>query len=145
MTQQAVSTVATREIARAANDVWAVLRRFEDLSWALGQGVSSFSSEGTGVGMLRTATAPGDGGRIVEKLVGLDDTGMSVEYVIVEGGIPMLADYAARAQVRTRGDGCEIEWDCRAKVGAEQFDQGQAILESMAGRMVELFAAQFEL
>jgi len=144
LSRKEVATTAVRSIARSTNEVWPILRRFEDLGWALGQGVSSFEASGRGVGMLRTATAPHDGGRIVEQLTALDDPGMSIEYVIVEGGIPSLEDYAARAQVLPLGDGCEIRWHCRAKVDAGQAAQGQAILSGMADRMAELFASQFE-
>jgi carbon monoxide dehydrogenase subunit G len=136
--------MALRQISHPASEVWSVLRCFEDLSWALGQGVSSFESTGSGVGMLRAATAPGDGGRIVEKLVGLDESAMTIEYVIVEGAIPSVHDYAARAQVRSRADGCEIEWDCRAEVDAPLAEQGQAVLDGVSDRMATLFAAQFE-
>ena len=144
MSREEVATTAARSIARPASDVWPALRRFEDLSWALGQGVSSFEATGRGVGMLRTATAPHDGGRIVEKLTALDAPGMSIEYVIVEGGLPGLDDYVARAEVLPRADGCEIRWHCRASVDSNEATRGQAVLTGMADRMVELFASQFE-
>ena len=94
--------------------------------------------------MLRTATAPHDGGRIVEKLTALDESEMSLEYVIVEGGIPTLEDYTARARVVAQADGCAVRWDCRASVAFDEAEQGQAILAGMADRMAELFASQFE-
>lgn len=144
MSRNEVSTTATRSIPRGADEVWTALRRFEDLSWALGQGVSSFEATGRGVGMLRTANAPLDGGRIVEKLTALDESEMSLEYVIVEGGIPTLEDYTARARVVSHANGCEIRWDCRASVAGDQAEQGRAILAGMAGRMADLFASQFE-
>lgn len=144
MSREEVATAATRSIPRPPDEVWAILRRFEDLSWALGQGVSSFEATGRGVGMHRTATAPHDGGRIVEKLTALDDSGMSIEYVIAEGGIPSLEDYAARAQILPNAEGCEIQWHCRASVDVGGAKQGQAILDGMADRMAELFASQFE-
>ena len=144
MPRNTVSTLAVRPIARPASEVWSALRRFEDLSWALGQGVAAFEAMGSGVGMLRSATAPHDGGRIVERLVALDESEMSIDYVIVEGGIPTLHDYAARARVQPRGDGCEIQWTCRAKVDAQRAAEGQTILGGMADRMVALFASQFE-
>lgn len=144
MSREFVSTRAARAIAAPAGEVWGVLRRFEDLSWALGQGVAAFEATGSGVGMLRTAHAPNEGGRIVEKLTELDEDGMRLEYAIVEGGIPTLEDYVARTAVRPRGEGCEVEWQCRASVEAHEREQGQAILDAMADRMTQLFAAQFD-
>ena len=121
MSRQNVSTRASREIAATAPEVWSVLRRFDDLSWALGQGVASFEATGSGVGMLRTAHAPNDGGRIVEELTELDDGEMSLGYVIVEGGIPLLHDYVARARVRTSESGCEIYGLCGLYVNVSDY------------------------
>jgi carbon monoxide dehydrogenase subunit G len=144
LSREEVATTATRSIARPTDQVWAVLRRFEDLSCAFGLGGSPLEATGSGVGMLRIATAPRDRGRIVEKLTALDDSGMSIKYVIVGGGIPSLSDHAACAQVLPHADGCEIRWHCRASVDADEAKQGQAILAGMADRMAEIFASQFE-
>ncbi len=144
MARVSVETTASRGlVGRSADDVWGVLRRFEDLSWALGHGVSAFESTGSGVGMIRIAVAPHDGGRIGEKLTRLDETDRSLEYVIVEGGLPLLEDYVAVECVRPVGKDCEVRWRCQATVAPGQASQGQAILDAMADRMVELFAAQF--
>ena len=144
MAKQRISTGAERAVARPAPDVWAVLRRFGDLSWAVGQGVSSFHATGDGVGMLRTATAPHDGGRIVERLTARDEEGMSISYVIVEGALPSLTDYQADAEVHPREGGCAVTWRCSALPEAGAEASGQQILDGMAGRMATLFVAQFE-
>ena len=144
MARENVSTTAARPVRRPAKDVWAALRRFEDLGWALGHGVTAFESEGAGIGMRRTAIAPGDGGRIVEELTALDESLMSIEYVVVEGGLPMLEDYVARVRVESRGAQSAIEWSCRASASEAEVEQAQSILDGMADRMAELFAAQFE-
>ena len=144
MSRATLTTTAVRPTPSPAPEVWRVLRRFGDLSWALGHGIASFEATGSGVGMRRTAIAPLDGGRIVEELPALDDADMLVEYTIVEGELPGLRDYVARAQVRPNGPASEIRWDCRATVEPDAERQGRALLDALAARMAALFAAQFE-
>jgi hypothetical protein len=73
-----------------------------------------------------------------------DEDGMAIRYCIVEGGVPGLDDYTARASVSRQGEGCEIRWECQALTDEESTSQHQAVLDGLARAMVGVFASQFE-
>lgn len=129
---------ASARIARPAAEVWARLREFGDLSWAVGKGVEGVEVEGDGIGMLRRVRSPAGPAPIVEQLTAFDDPSQSLTYAIIEGGIPGLDEYTATARVTSGDGGCEASWTCRARTGQPE------LLEALARGLVSVFAESFE-
>ncbi len=141
--KKTIKSVATTSIQRTADEVWQVLRRFEDLQWALGMGVDGVEVEGEGVGMVRKVSVPDDSEPIVEQLTESDDVRMTISYAIVEGGMPGLNDYMATARVLPIGDECRIQWECQATTDDEPSSDPQVLIDGIAEGLVTVFAAQF--
>ena len=125
-----------------ASDVWQAMRRYGDLSWA--EGIDEVELEGDdGVGMLRKVRLAGSSDWIPERLTARDDDAMSFSYAIEGDGMPGLKNYSAHVQAIPDGEGCVIQWECRADAEdseAESMEQG---LAALAEGIATLFAAQF--
>ena len=104
-----MTTVTVREdINGAAREVWNILGDFGGVR--VGGPVTSFRTEGEGVGMVRHI-GMGDA-TIVERLDRHDADAMEFAYSIINDDGPLpVADYAASVTVTDRGDGrCEVVW-----------------------------------
>ena len=104
-----MTTVTVREdIQGKAADVWAALSDFGGIK--VGGPITSFETEGEGVGMVRTIGMAG--GRVVERLDRHDPGAMVFAYAIVNDDCPLpVADYSASVEVVDNGGGtCTVTW-----------------------------------
>ncbi len=101
-------------IDRPADEVWATIRDFHDLSWATGV-IESLDVVGDKVGDQVGAKRVLNG-VFHETLVGLSDIQRTVRYTIDDGPPPVskddVSDYVGCVQVRgiTEGGGTFVEW-----------------------------------
>lgn len=120
-----------------ADQVWAVLREFGSIDWAL-PGIK-VDVAGSGPGMVRTLHMPGVD-PVDEVLEALDDESRSFSYVI-PGNMPVpVADFRANVRVDAMSaDRCRIHWNATgtALAGAD----GQEIAGMLAKGYQGLFAA----
>lgn len=102
------TVTVSEEIAANAIDVWNALSDFGGIR--VGGPVTSFETEGEGVGMVRTIGM--SGGRVVERLDRHDAAAMVFAYSIINEDCPLpVADYSAAVQITDLGDGtCRVEW-----------------------------------
>lgn len=96
------------DINGPAAQVWAALSDFGGIK--VGGPITSFETEGEGVGMLRTIGMAG--GRVVERLDRHDDDAMVFAYTIVNDDCPLpVSDYSATVTVTDKGDGtANVDW-----------------------------------
>jgi carbon monoxide dehydrogenase subunit G len=125
----------------SAEAVWAAMRNYGDLSWA--QGIDEVVVEGDGVGMLRKVRLSGSSDWILERLTARDDDAMTFSYAIEGDGMPGLKNYSAQVQATPDGDGCEIQWECRAEAEDSEAESTEQGLAALAEGIATLFAAQF--
>ena len=104
-----ISISMKTQINAPAADVWAVISDFNALPKYVAAAVES-KVDGEGVGTVRTLTLP-DGALLRERLEQLDADGMSLQYSILDGPLPV-ADYLSTMKVTPSEDGCELEWSC---------------------------------
>src|SRR5262245_42677955 len=91
-------------IPRSADDVWAVLKRF-DKGHELATGfVTQTKMEGDGVRVVTFA----NGMEMREHLVTSDDAGKRLVYAIKDS--PRFSHYSAAAQIFADGDGSRFVW-----------------------------------
>jgi hypothetical protein len=102
------TVTVTETIKGQAGQVWALLSDFAGIQ--VGGPITSFETEGDGVGMVRTIGM--GGGRIVERLDEHDADAMRFAYSIINDDcvLPVSA-YSARVKVTDQGDGtCRVDW-----------------------------------
>lgn len=102
-----ISVSMKTQINAPAADVWAVISDFNALPKYVAAAVES-QVDGEGIGTVRTLTLP-DGALLRERLEQLDAEGMSLQYSILDGPLPV-ADYLSTMKVTPSNDGCELEW-----------------------------------
>ena len=91
-----------------ADQVWKVVGDFNGLGKFVAA-VADSTVDGTGVGAKRTLTLQ-DGAQLVEQLESLDDAGMTLEYSIVSGPLPV-ENYLSRVEIKELAlRECEIRW-----------------------------------
>ncbi|MEQ8859112.1 MAG: SRPBCC family protein [Pseudomonadales bacterium] len=104
-----MTTVTVREeVQGKAGDVWAALSDFGGIR--VGGPITSFETEGEGVGMVRTIGM--GGGKVVECLDRHDPDAMVFAYSIVNDDCPLpVAGYSASVAITATGDNrCEVLW-----------------------------------
>ncbi|MBW2421636.1 MAG: SRPBCC family protein [Deltaproteobacteria bacterium] len=117
-----------REFAIGADELWAMLADFGDISWI--PGLEKVELEGEGIGMVRHVTAPGLP-RLRERMDAIDHETMSLDYSVPEVAYLQVVDYTARAQVTPLGDGhCRVSWSCKSQ--AAGVDEAQATANTAA-------------
>ncbi len=104
MTQVTVS----EDIAAEAQAVWEILGDFTGIQ--VGGPITSFSTEGEGVGMTRNIGMAN--GTIVERLEELDQEKMQMSYRILNADAPLpVTDYSSTVRVSTTSAGhCHVNW-----------------------------------
>ncbi|MFU8815157.1 MAG: SRPBCC family protein [Pseudomonadales bacterium] len=104
-----MTTVTVSEDINAnAAQVWAALSDFGGIK--VGGPVTSFETEGEGVGMIRTIGM--GGGKIVERLDRHDAAAMVFGYSIINDDGPLpVSDYSATVTITDQGnDTCNVNW-----------------------------------
>jgi hypothetical protein len=111
-----------REFAFGAEEVWAVLADFGNVSWV--PGVEKVDLEGEGVGMIRHLTVPVFP-QLHERLDAIDHQDMVLDYSIPAVAYIQVKNYSAKAQViGLEGERCRVLWSCRAE--ADGTDETEA-------------------
>jgi hypothetical protein len=102
-----------REFDVSADELWAILADFGDISWI--PGIQKVELEGEGVGMVRHVTAPGLP-ELHERLDAIDHEKMILDYSLPAVAYVQIKNYRARAQVVGLDAGrCRLVWSCRAE------------------------------
>lgn len=104
-----MTTVKVQEdIQGSAAAAWAALSDFGGIK--VGGPITSFETEGEGVGMVRTIGM--GGGRVVERLDRHDPAAMVFGYSIINDDCPLPVDgYSAVVEVKDKGNGtCQVTW-----------------------------------
>ena len=98
----------SEDIDGAAADVWAALSDFGGIK--VGGPITSFETEGDGVGMIRTIGM--GGGQVVERLDRHDADAMVFAYSIINDDCPLpVSGYSATVQITDKGDGTSnVDW-----------------------------------
>lgn len=102
------TVTVTETINGPASKAWESLSDFGGIK--VGGPVTSFTTEGEGVGMTRSIGM--GGGQIVERLDEHDAAAMVFGYSIVNDDPPLpVANYSSRVEVTDNGDGsCRVNW-----------------------------------
>lgn len=125
-----MTTVTVREeIQGAALDVWNLLSDFGGIK--IGGPVTSFETEGEGVGMVRHIGM--GGATIVEKLDRHDANAMEFAYSIINDDGPLpVSDYSASVSVSDKGDGtCEVVWTGTFEPKGASAEEAATIVEGI--------------
>ena len=115
------------DVAASPADAWAAIADFcsiKDWHPVIAE-CEQFEQDGK---TMRTLTT-GDGGELLEELNGLDDSGMSMTYSIIESPLP-IADYVSTIGVAESGDGATITWSSEFDAAGVSDDEA---LELMTG------------
>ncbi len=98
----------SEDINGPAAGVWAALSDFGGIK--VGGPITSFETEGEGVGMVRTIGM--GGGLVVERLDRHDADAMVFAYAILNDDSPLpVSGYSATVQITDTGDGtCHVDW-----------------------------------
>jgi hypothetical protein len=132
-----MSKVSMQTTVRAAADkVWKTISDFNGLPKFVAA-ITHSSTEGSGVGAVRTLTLAGGGAPIVEKLESWDPKTRTLSYSIVKGPLP-LEKYLSTMEVRDLGkDKCELKWSSTF--------ESKGVSEAEAKKIVEgFYSAGFE-
>jgi hypothetical protein len=124
-----------REYEFGADDVWAVIADFGNVTWV--PGIEKVDLEGEGVGMIRHLTVPVYP-RLHERLDSIDPDEKVLEYSTPAVKYISVKNYRARAQVIDLGPGrCRLLWSCKAEAEgapeAESREKTRAFYEAMLG------------
>jgi hypothetical protein len=103
------TVTVSEDINGKASAVWAVLSDFGDIK-VFGGSVASFTTQGKGVGMVRTVGL--GGGKLVERLDRHDASKMVFAYSITNEDCPLpVSAYSAQVQISEKGNGtCNVTW-----------------------------------
>ena len=121
--------------------VWTAMKNFADLSWT--EGVAEVRVKGEGIGMVRSVRLDGSDDWLDEYLIAVDEERRRISYGI-DSGMAGVEGYRASAAVISINDSCAIEWLCSGDAQEEQQPDVQGVLDAMAQRIAELFAARFQ-
>jgi hypothetical protein len=102
------SVKVSEDIKAKAADVWAALSDFGGIK--VGGPITSFETQGQGVGMVRTIGM--GGGKVVERLDRHDAAAMVFAYSIVNDDSPLpVQGYSSKVTITDKGDGtCHVDW-----------------------------------
>jgi len=102
------TVTVSEDVEASAAQVWAVLSDFGGIE--VGGPITSFQTEGEGVGMIRTIGL--GGGRVVERLDHHDPDALEFAYSILNDDCPLpVSGYAATVRITPTGDGrCRVDW-----------------------------------
>lgn len=102
------TVMVSEDVNGDAAQVWAALSDFGGIK--VGGPVTSFETEGEGVGMVRTIGL--GGGLVVERLDRHDAAAMVFAYSIINDDCPLpVSDYSATVTITDQGNGsCNVNW-----------------------------------
>lgn len=102
------TVTVSEDINASADAVWAALSDFAGIK--VGGAITSFTTSGSGVGMLRTIGM--GGATVVERLDRHDATARVFGYSIINDDCPLpVSSYSATVVITDKGDGCcNVNW-----------------------------------
>lgn len=102
------TVTVSEDIRGTAAAVWAALSDFGGVK--VGGPITSFETEGKGVGMVRTIGM--GGGKVVERLDRHDAAAKVFAYSIINEDCPLpVSKYSATVKITDKGDGsCNVNW-----------------------------------
>jgi len=102
------TVTVSEDINGSAAGVWAALSNFGGIK--VGGPITSFETEGEGVGMVRTIGM--GGGKVVERLDRHDAKAMVFSYSIINDDSPLpVSGYSATVTITDKGNGsCNVNW-----------------------------------
>jgi hypothetical protein len=126
-----MSTVTMKTTVRAAADkVWKTISDFNGLPKFVAA-ITNSSTEGSGVGAVRTLTLAGGGPPVVEKLERWDAKARTLSYSIVKSPLP-LENYFSTMEVLDLGkDKCELKWSSTFEPKGASEAEAKKILEGV--------------
>ena len=126
-----VSVTADFEVS--VDELWNLLGDFGDMNKWAGTDAGICTSEGEGVGALRTIVLP-DGGEIVDRLE--EETDLSYTYSIVTSPLPF-SFYRATMTVSSLSDNTSrLVWSCDFEAKGLSESDATAFIENMYARGV---------
>jgi hypothetical protein len=124
-----------RGLEFGAQEIWAIIADFGNVSWV--PGVEKVELEGEGVGMVRHLTVPVYP-QLHERLEAIDHEKMILDYSIPAVAYLHLKDYRARAQVSELGsERCRLVWSGIAEVDGVDDEQAIAETEAFYGSIMD--------
>ncbi|MAE95196.1 MAG: hypothetical protein CL910_11100 [Deltaproteobacteria bacterium] len=131
-----------REFEMSAEALWAVVRDFGEVDWLPGN--PTYSSEGTGPGMIRTIDMPPIP-TVREQLEAIDEDERRVSYRILEG-LPMpLTGYRAAMQVVDAGGGrSRLVWSSQWEPDGVTEEEARAVVANMYDSVMGVMKANLE-
>ena len=129
------STTVTRQLQHKAEDVWAILRDFGNLSWV--EGPSKVEVEGEGQGMVRRLHIPGMDTPIDEILDSIDESKRSLTYKIPKNDIIPFDNYSATVSVSDKDGGAFIEWSCSLELDNMSEADASAMMEGNYNMLID--------
>jgi hypothetical protein len=102
------TVTVSEDIHAKAEQVWAALSDFGGIK--VGGPITSFETQGKGVGMVRTIGM--GGGKVVERLDRHDAKAMVFAYSITNEDCPLpVSGYSSTCKITDKGDGsCNVNW-----------------------------------
>jgi hypothetical protein len=120
------SVTVSEDINARAADVWSAMSDFGGIK--VGGPITSFETQGTGVGMVRTIGM--GGGKVVERLDRHDAAARVYAYSIVNDDAPLpVSKYSSQVTITDNGDGtCHVDWTGTFEPrGASQADASKVV------------------
>lgn len=117
------------EFEMPADALWAVVRDFGYVGWITRK--TKFSSQGEGVGMIRTIDAPPIP-TVREQLDAIDEDQRTIVYRVIQGNPMPVTDYAASMQVLDAGEGrSRLKWSSQWQPDGVSEEEALAVIANM--------------
>jgi hypothetical protein len=131
------------EFEMSADALWRVVRDFGEVGWLPGR-KTTYTSEGEGVGMIRTIESPPIP-TVRERLDAIDEEKRTIFYQVIQG-VPMpITDYSASMRVIDAGDGrSRLEWSSSWEPDGVSEDEARAVMSNMYNSVLAVMKAKLE-
>jgi len=132
------------EFELSADALWATVRNFGDVSWLPSNKRTTYSTEGEGIGMIRTIDTPPIP-TVREQLDAIDDDACKISYHIIEG-VPMpITGYSASMQVEDIGNGrSRLIWGSQWEPDGVTEDEARAVVANMYNSVMGVMKVKLE-
>lgn len=122
------SAKISERIEASATAVWDLLGDFGGVM-RYSEGLEGCSTEGEGVGAVRTIRMPG-GLELDERLEAFDEARRCLSYAITRGPLP-LENYLATIEVNEDGDACRVDWGATYDLKGVTEEQAREMVEGI--------------
>ena len=125
-------TNVTRTLDASPDELWAVVRAFDKVSWI--PGGENAEIRGEGIGQLRIFQGPD--GKVHEQLEARDDAARSLTYSIPEGVPFPVTGYQATMLVTDDGGKGRLSWSCQYEPDGVSEEEASKAIDTMYGVML---------